>query len=322
MTNKEAYRLFLAKEAVSVYNQPWWLDAVCGPENWDVWLYRRGEELLAAMPYYMEQRGAYRYITKAPLTQNNGILFRHDPGAKLQKRASFEEKVIEEAVAWLARQQLDVYEQQYSHHFTNWQPFFWNGFKCVLRYTYIIEEPADSAAVMAGYSAKLRNDIKKGMQNAASVEGLDPEEFYREHEKIYAKQGLPCPFSRALWMRLYQACMDNGSGTTLCVRNHAGEVSSLAFLVWDAHYVYLLMGGAIPAHSSENTFSYLVHRSIALAGEKGLGFDFEGSMIRRIAKTFRDYGGIPMPYYRIRRIYNPEIIRKEAEAEIEALVRG
>ena len=99
MTNKEAYRLFLAKEAVSVYNQPWWLDAVCCPENWDVWLYRRGEEILAAMPYYMEQRGAYRYITKAPLTQNNGILFRHDPGAKLQKRASFEEKVIEEAVA-------------------------------------------------------------------------------------------------------------------------------------------------------------------------------------------------------------------------------
>ena len=51
MTNKEAYRLFLAKEAVSVYNQPWWLDAVCGPENWDGGLYRRGEELLAAMPY-------------------------------------------------------------------------------------------------------------------------------------------------------------------------------------------------------------------------------------------------------------------------------
>ena len=322
MTNKEAYQIFTEKNPVSLYNTPWWMDAVCGPENWDVWLYRQGDEILAAMPYYMERRGDYRYITKAPLTQHNGIIFRHDPGAKLQKRASFEEKVIDEAVSWLSQQGLDVYEQQYSHHFTNWQPFFWKQFKCVLRYTYVIEETADPAAVTAGYSAKLRNDIKKGMQHIASVETLDPEEFYREHEKIYAKQNLSCPFSHALWMRLYQACQAHNSGTTLCIRNHAGEISSLAFVAWDQHYVYLLMGGAIPEHSSENTFSCLVHKCIALAGEKELGFDFEGSMIKRIAKAFRDYGGIPMPYYRIRKIYNPEIIRMEAEQEIAVLNRG
>lgn len=322
MANKEAYQNFVNKNPVSLYCQPWWMDAVCGPENWDVWLYRKGDEILAAMPYYMETRGTYRYITKAPLTQSNGILFQHDSRSKLQKRASFEEKVIDEAVSWLAQQELDVYEQQYSHRFVNWQPFFWHQFKCVLRYTYIIENTAQMDAVMSGYSAKLRNDIKKGQQNAAAVETLEPDVFYREHEKIYTKQGLSCPFSYELWMRLYRACVENSSGTTLCVRNQEGKISSLAFLAWDDSYVYLLMGGAIPSLSHENTFSYLVHKSIALAGEKGLAFDFEGSMIKRIAKAFRDYGGVPTPYYRIRKIYNPEIIRKEAEQEIAALNRG
>ena len=322
MTNKEAYQSFVQSNIVSVYNQPWWLDAICGPENWDVWLYRRGDEVLAAMPYYMEQRGNYRYITKAPLTQNNGIVFRHDAGAKLQKQASFEEKVIDSAVSWLKQQDLDVYEQQYSHTFTNWQPFFWNRFKCILRYTYVIEDTSDLKAVRERYSAKLRNDMKKGMQHAAAVEALDPDTFYREHEKIYIKQGLSCPFSYELWMRLYQACTENNSATALCVRNHAGEISSLAFFVWDAQYVYLLMGGAIPSHSAENTFSYLVHKGIELASGKNLGFDFEGSMIKRIAKAFRDFGGVPMPYYRIRKIYNPEIIRKEAEQEILELERS
>jgi hypothetical protein len=108
MTNKEAYLTFTKNCPVSVYCQSWWMDAICGPENWDVWLYRKGEEILAAMPYYMERRGDYRYITKAPLTQSNGIVFRYDTNSKLQKRASFEEKVIDSAVAWLAEQKLDV----------------------------------------------------------------------------------------------------------------------------------------------------------------------------------------------------------------------
>ena len=321
MTNKESYLAFTQNNPVSIYCQSWWMDAICGRENWDVWLYRKGDDILAAMPYYMERRGEYRYITKAPLTQSNGIVFRHDPKAKLQKRASFEEKVIDAAVVWLAKQGLDVYEQQYSHTFTNWQPFFWNRFKCIPRYTYIIEDTSDLEAVQANYSAKLRNDIKKGMKSVASVETLDPDTFYLEHEKIYIKQNLHCPFSYELWMRLYNACIENNSGMTLCIRNHEGEISSLAFFVWDSSYVYLLMGGAIPSHSAENTFSCLVHQGIALASEKGLGFDFEGSMIKRIAKAFRDFGGVPMPYYRIRKIYNPDIIRKEAEQEAIELER-
>lgn len=319
MTNKEAYRKFVEVNDVAVYSKPWWMDAVCGPDNWDVWLYRKGSNILAAMPYYTEQRGPYRYITKAPLTQTNGIVFSYDEGAKIQKRASFEEKVVDAMTVWLKEEGFDVYEQQYSHSFKNWQPFFWNGFKCIVRYTYVLENTADMDRIMDGYSAKLRNDIKKGRNNATSVEELAMSEFYSEHEKIYAKQNMPCPFSFDLWRRLYCACREHDSGATLCVRNQEGRVSSLAFFVWDENYVYLLMGGAIPDLSSENTFSYLVHTGIELASKKGKGFDFEGSMIKRIAKAYRDFGGIPTPYYRIRRLFHPGVIRMEAESEIAAL---
>jgi len=322
MTNKEAYQIFVERNNVSIYCQPWWMDAVCGAQNWDVWLYRKGNEILAAMPYYMEQRGPYRYITKAPLTQSNGIVFCYDKNAKPQTRASFEEKVIDEAALWLDQQNFDVYEQQYSHTFTNWQPFFWNRFKCILRYTYVIEDTSSMETVKAGYSAKLRNDMKKGLQNTACFEFLPSDEFYWEHEKIFAKQGLACPFSYELWSRLFAACTENNSGTTMCIRNHQGNISSLAFFVWDDRYVYLLMGGGVPEYSSENTFSVLVQKGIELASVQGKGFDFEGSMIKRIAKAFRDFGGTPMPYYRIRKIYHADIIRMEAEQEIAALKKG
>lgn len=319
MSNKTEYQKFLSKTYVPIYSQPWWLDAICGAENWDVWLYEKGGNILAAMPYYFEKRGEYNYITKAPLTQNNGIIFCHDKNSKPQKRASMEEKIIDAMSEWLDKQHIDVYEQQYLHTFTNWQPFFWNQYKCVLRYTYIIEDTTDMDGVIAGFSAKLRNDIKKGKSNTISVDTLDKDTFYTEHEKIFAKQNLPCPFSRELWDRLYEACKEHESGTTLCIRNLENKISSLAYFVWDEKYVYLLMGGYIPDYSYENTFSYLVQKGIELASEKGLGFDFEGSMIKRIAKAFRDFGATPCPYYRIRKIYNPDIIRMEAEQEIKRL---
>ena len=319
MCNKTQYQEFIKGTYVPIYSQPWWLDAICGEDNWDVWLYKKGDNILAAMPYYFEKRGDYNYITKAPLTQNNGIIFKYAEGSKLQKRASFEEKVIDEMALWLNNSNFDVYEQQFLHTFNNWQPFFWNGFKCVLRYSYIIEDTKCMKDVISNFSAKLRNDIKKGIKNTKTYEELDKDTFYDEHEKIFLKQNLSCPFSKQLWDSLYKVCKEHNSGVPVCIRNNNDEISSLAYLVWDEKYVYLLMGGSIPEFSSENTFSYLVQKGIELASEKGIGFDFEGSMIKRIAKAFRDYGAVPTPYYRIRKIYNPEIIKLEAEQEISRM---
>lgn len=319
MSNKSEYQKFLTKTYVPIYSQPWWLDAICGAENWDVWLYKRGEDILAAMPYYFENRGNYKYITKAPLTQNNGIIFRYEPNAKIQKRAHFEEKVINDLAVWLKETGYDVYEQQYMHTFNNWQPFFWNGFKCVLRYSYLIDNTVDLDEVISNYSSNLRKNIKKGQKRCKEFVELDAKSFYLEHEKIYSKQNLKCPFSFELWERLYNVCKRYQCGQALAIVNPDDRISSLAFFAWDDKYVYFLMGGSIPELSEDNTFSLMMHHGIEMASAMKKAFDFEGSMIKRVAKAMREYGGIPMPYYRIRKIFNPDIIRMEAEQEIKRL---
>ena len=53
-----------------------------------------------------------------------------------------------------------------------------------------------------------------------------------------------------------------------------------------------------------------------MAHKMGRAYDFEGSMIQPIAVAFRQFGGVPKPYYRIRKVFNPEIVRKEAEEYI------
>ena len=319
MTNKERYAQFCQTTYVPIYSKPWWMDAVCGPENWDVWLYESGGEVLAAMPYYMEQRGPYRYITKPPLTQNNGIIFKERGDIKLNRRHHFEETVINAACTYIQSLGIDVYEQQYQTSFTNWLPFFWNHYTQVTRYTYIIDNTADLEAVFQGIERNRRGKIKKGQKNTVLRVGMDPETFYFYNSKIYEKQNLKPPFSYELWERIYLTAIEHGCGKIMYREDINHNIACISFVIWDDCYLYKLIGGVIPTMASLDAHSAMTWDEIMLAHDMGLKFDFEGSVIKRISKSFREYGGTPMPYFRIRKVFNPDIVRKEAEDYIAGL---
>lgn len=319
MTNKEKYMKFCEQTYVPIYSKPWWMDAVCGAENWDVWLYESGGNLLAAMPYYMEQRGTYRYITKTPLTQHNGIIFAEDSLRKAVKTAELQEKIIHAACAYIESLGLDVYEQQYGPTFQNWSPFFWHHFTCVLRYTYMIPDTSNLDRIWENMSPAYRNEILKGQRLTHVSTDISEEEFYRLHQNVFLKQGKTWPFSEEFWHRLLQACTEHNACQMFCAKDDEGNVHSLLFLVWDERSVYHLLGGYMPEFSSSQAYPALVYHCITFAHEHGLAYDFEGSMLQNVAKSFRQFGGTPKPYYRIRKVFNPEIVRKEAEAYIAQL---
>lgn len=316
MTNKERYMQFCENVYIPIYSKPWWLDAVCGLENWDVWLYQSGNDILAAMPYYKEQRGKYRYITKALLTQNNGIIFRYPDGAKSIAKQIFEERVINAACEFIKSLKLDVYEQQFHYSFQNWLPFFWNRYTAITRYTYVLENLKNMDDVWQCVSSKGRKLIKKGQRNSVIKKGLSPEVFYKEHEKVFLKQGLPCPFSERQWMSLYSACKEHNACEIFYALERGGNIASLLFLMWDEESAYLLLGGSIPIYQNLDTYSAVIWESIKYTSDMGLKYDFEGSVIKRISKSFREFGGEPKPYFRIRKVFNSEIMRAETEKTI------
>lgn len=297
------------------------MDAVCGEENWDVWLYESGGIVLAAMPYYMEHRGKYRYITKAPLTQNNGILFREDPQRKSVAEASLQEKIINAACAFIDSLELDVYEQQYPYSFQNWSPFYWKNFTNILRYTYVIKDTSNMEKIWDCLAPTYRNEIRKGQKLTTVDTAISPNLFYAEHEKVFLKQGRPCPFNQEFWLRLYTACRSHDACQMFFAQDEGQNIHALLFLVWDERSVYHLLGGYMPEYSSSQAYPALIYHCIQFAHKKGLAYDFEGSMLRQVQKSFRQFGGVPMPYYRIRKVFNPEIVRREAEEYI-ARVQG
>lgn len=322
MTNKEKYAQFCEKTYVPIFSKPWWMDAVCRPEHWNVWLYEEGGAVWAAMPYFKEIRNGYSCITKPPLTQNNGVLFRFPEHLSAAKRQSYEEKILLQAIDAIQGMGLDLYEQQYPYSFTNWLPFFWNHYTALPRYTYVIENTQDTQSVLQNFSKNYRNKVKRAEREGVTFQELSPDMFWEYHLKVFAKQNLPCPFSRELWDMLYQAVKQRGCGNTLAAVDQRGHVTSILFLVWDEQSAYRLLGGYMPEYSSEETYQALTFHAIKLAGKMSLKFDFEGSVIQRINRSVRDYGGEPKQYFRIRKVFNPDIIRAEAEQKIEQLMRA
>ena len=75
----------------------------------------------------------------------------------------------------------------------------------------------------------------------------------------------------------------------------------------------------MPGYGQYETYNSLTWRGIELAHEKGLAYDFEGSMIERISKSFREFGCVPNQYFRIRKVFSPEVIERESHAEIARL---
>lgn len=316
MDNKKKYELFCKSVYVPVFSQPWWLDAVCGEDHWDVYLVERGGDYIAAMPYYLEKRNGYQIITKAKNTQNNGIIIKYPEKQKYTTRLGYEEKIINEIIDFIERLGIDKYEQQYHYTFTNWLPFFWKYYKEITRYTYVIESTKDMSQVEKNYSSNVRKNIRKAQKQVHICEfDISIEKFFEINRMSFIRQNKEIPYSLDFVKSIYEAGKKNQAVKIMAAEDKEGNIHSVVFLVWDKESVYYLLNGTNPEFKDSQANCFLIHESIKLASNMGKKFDFEGSVIKSIEKAFREYGGVRKPYFRIYKTFNKQL--REMEALLE-----
>ncbi len=314
--NKEKYSEFCEKVYVPIYSKPWYMDTVCGKDNWDVWLYEENGNMLAAMPYYLEKRGDYKYITKAPLAQNNGIIFNYSENLKPSSKQKFEETVIDAAVEFINSLNLDVYEQQYMPSFKNYLPFFWNRFTIIPRITYTIKNQSKET-VFSNLKSKMKNEVKKGNMAISKIDEISYDEFCILYDGVYEKQGRPCPFTHEFMINYMNVCDKNNSGKMFCAFDENDDIVAFNYLIFDEKCAYYILGGVnIHSKTKAPINEALVYHIISYAMDNGYDFDFEGSVIKNINHFFRKFEGEQTEYFRIRKVFNPEIVIEEAKNAI------
>jgi hypothetical protein len=282
--------------ANAIFQQPWWLDAVA-PGRWDEVTVERDGRVVARLPYVMRGRPRVRVLTMPPLTQTLGPWIGHSE-ASPARALGHEHELLAELEAALPP--AAAFVQQFSPTMLNALPFHWAGYRLEIQYTYRLDlRPEDE--LWMGLRGSIRREIRKARRRVEVREDLGLDRFHAVWAKTFSRQGLVPPASLAELERLDAACAAHDARAMLFACDAAGDVHSVAYVVWDRNGAFNLLGGADPELRSSGASSLLMWESIVRARRVTDVFDFEGSMIGPVERFFRAFGSRQTPYLKVTR---------------------
>lgn len=290
----------LASEVNSVFEQPWWLDAVA-PGRWhEITVSEKNGKCLGRMLYTEQSLGGVPYIGMPPLTQQMGPWISLPSDMKPVKRLQKTKAVLEEMLSQLdGKKNVDL---AFHHGFQYFLPFVWHGYQVIPAVSYVIEDLTDLDSVYGGFEAKLRNLIKNARKKYVVDENIGCEELISLMEKTFAKQKRKMPFDSQLLQKIYDASETHKAGKTMGARDgETGNLVAGAFFLYDEHSCYYLLGGKDYSLKAEGSQELLLWEGIRFASSVSREFDFEGSMIPGIERFFREFGGRPRLFFRVRK---------------------
>jgi hypothetical protein len=274
------------------FEQPWWLDSVV-PGAWKEVVVRRGDEVVARLPYACRERLGMTVITQPPFTQTLGPWLAVGEG-KYSRRLDVQMKLLGELIELLPP--FAYFRQCFATSLTNWLPFHWAGFRANVKYTYRIEDLSDLDRVRADFQEHVRRGIRKAEKTLEVDHDFPLDELLRLDAETYARQGLPAPYTQEAVRRLDAACAARGARRILGAVDADGRTHAALYVVWDAGTLYALIAARDAQLQTPGT-TLLYWEAIRLASEVSRVFDFEGSMMRPIEHYFRGFGGRQTPYF-------------------------
>jgi len=301
MKNKEKYRTICKKEkTIPIFSKDWWLDAVCGKDNWDVILINKNNSIIAALPYYTKRKYGFKLITSPKLTPTIGVWIKYPENQSYTKKLSYEKRIFTELVEKLPK--FDYFSQNLHNSITNWLPFYWKGFKQTTGYTYVINEISDLKNVKYNMTSNLRNKINKAAKTIKITECDDLKSFYKINKMTYERQKLFIPYSFEFLEVLTKACVNHNCSKILMAKDMKGNIHAVIYIVWDDISAYRLISGFDPKYGDSGAASLIGWEAIKCAAMYTNSFDFEGSMLEGVEKRNRSFGAMQKPYLKITKI--------------------
>jgi hypothetical protein len=316
---KEAYREFARSESsLPIFSRDWWLDATAGRDAWNVALVRKGDRVVAAMPYVMRRRFWLTALGQPALTQRLGPWLRVYDG-KPATRLANEKELMQALIDQLPR--FDRFTQSWDYKYSNWLPFYWNGFRQTTCYSYVLSEIKDTAKVWSGLQQNIRAECKKASNRfELNVrDDLSIDAFLALNRMTFGRQGLRLPYSEAYVRRLDAACAERGCRKFFIAVDPDGRHHAGLYIVWDENSSYGLMTGSDPALRTSGAVSLCFWEAIRHAARVTQRFDFGGSILEPIERFFRGFGAAQVPYFTVGK--TPSMLLRAREGLL-CVIRG
>lgn len=306
MTKKEQYISFCERHDLPIQMQPWWLDAVCSADRWDVCLaFNKQGEVVGALPYFLFKKMGLTRVTMPPMTDYIGpwIIFPKEKHLKKVSLYNIETNILNDLIEQLPDSHL--FFQTYLPELQNGLPFYWNGFNHTTYYTYRLPSPINAEKAFDEFKYTVRTEIRKAVKRVA-VERVDkPEQFFRIHTKSFNRKGLDPMIDEEKFLSIDKQIKAKSRRQIILARDKgSGDVHAGLYLVQDNSMIYILLTGIDPVLKSSGALYLLYWDVIQLAEEQGLGVDFCGSIIPGVEASIRSLGGDRIAYLSVSRTKN------------------
>ena len=279
----------------TIFTRPGWLEAVA-PGRWDYILIKSGDRIRAMLPTVEVRKLRYKIFKMPPLTQSIGILFPPSE-SKYVHRISEQTNALQELIDQIPN--FHFFSERFHPTFTNWLPFYWNGFSQTTRYTYVLKDLSDTEKIWKNMRSNIRREIRKAQKIVNVVVKRDIDRLVDMVFKTFARQKMTPGFTTSTLVRIHEYCHSNNWDRIFFAEDTKGNIHASLYLIFDPNSAYYLIGGSDPDLRTSGAMSLLMWEAIQFAATVTKQFNFEGSMIRPIERFFRAFGGEQVPYFEI-----------------------
>lgn len=279
-----------------IFCRSWWLNAVC-PNGFEILTLKKAGRIVAGMPIPISRKWGCTVISMPRLTQTVGALLLPSEKTTYESRLSDEMEVLDILIKAIPK--FDYFSMNFHYNFTNWLPFYWAGYQQTACYTYVIEDLTDLDKVFSNFAHSKRKNIKKAEQLVTVRNDLPAEDFYANHVMTLGKQGRCISYKCDLFKRIHDAVLENSAGRIWYAIDRKENVHAAIFVVYDSKFAYYLVSTIDPDYRNSGAATLLLRDAIAYVSQYTKRFDFEGSMIRDVERSFRKFNAVQKPYFNI-----------------------
>lgn len=287
----------------SIFEQPWWLDAVA-PGKWGcAEVVGNNGEVVARWPYVKQRKFGFRVLGMPPFTQTLGVFYRNS-GAKPTNMLGQQKQLLNQLLETLPTgYNIDLNLDHRCHYVL---PLFWKGFTVRPYFSYRIERLEDLDFLWANVRGNIRKEVRKAEKQLVIRDDLPLGRLIDMQEKTYRRQGRRPPRLEATLRRLDAELTQRSAKKLMCAVDSSGRIHAADYFAFDKNTLYGIAGGADPALRSSGATSLILWEAIKFASGVSRAFDFRGSVIEDIEYSFRGFGAYPQVYYRVSRL-NPAL---------------
>lgn len=260
-----------------MFANDWWLDAVCG-DNWDAIFFEPSGAL--AVPF--KKKYGLKLIQMPMLTQG------------LTPAGTVSSQIIPTQLP--AFDLLDLYFAPGVYNCD------WKGYKASQRHTHRITDLSNTEKVFANFNSSTRQQIRKAEKKVKVFACDDIDLLYKMVSLTFKRQSRKAPYSLAYVKKINEACLKHACRRILVAKDEQENVHGACFVAWDKQTAYYVMGGSDPKFKSSAAYSLLMWEAIKEAAKHSKEFDFCGSMIPSIARFFKGFGAVEIPYYHLKKV--------------------